>query len=174
MLGYTHRNKETDYGDIWWEFYHGGKPENSLIYGTDHPMNKDLLESYSIYKAFSEFMQTNEKEKHKYTPGFGLFGLLRPGGNMTEQMVGKASVSIYPLGDLRVVLATDAKSITSLTPWPDPEVMNIDREQNMGSLYHYLFGQRFTNTRQTYLFILSKEQLHDTVEKFETRNEPFD
>ncbi len=169
IRGYAHRDKNTNYWDIFQEFRTGTGPENSLIYGKDHPMNKELMDSYQMFLGIKEFnARADGKTKSGPTRGtFGLLGYVRAGGNMTEQMVGKSNISIYELGDNRLVLITDSKSRSSWTLWPfDGDEVNTPRTNGSGPPQ--------SNTNQTYMFILSSKELQDVYEKYETENDTFD
>ena len=129
-----------------------------MIYGLDHPMNQDLFFSYQVFRATEEFYNNNENKTY-FRGEFGLFGYLRATFNMTEQMVGKAAVSIYPIGDKVVIMIVDSKSISSWTwKWWDGDEVNIPRVN----------GQIIpkSTTHQTYLFIVDKRELKANYEKY--------
>jgi len=96
---------------------------------------------------------------------FGLLGAVRA-GNITEHMVGRATVSIYELGKNRLVVITDSKSISSWSDWntTDGDEVNIPRES----------GKTIPKgtTYQTYIFVLSSKELQDAYEKYDTENGP--
>jgi hypothetical protein len=97
-----------------------------------------------------------EKELYTGEGQFGAKGAVEAGANETLQVLGKFSVSFYPVGDNVIVLVTDSKSSNSLNPlekfvgWAtdDPEYGNIPREKGVVTPKG--------NTYQTYLFQLPK------------------
>jgi hypothetical protein len=159
MKGYTHRNAETNWKTIYDEWKTGTGPENSLIYGKDHQMNDDMFFSYQVNRATEDFNASGGKGKIYFPGSFGLFGYMRSSTNMTEQMVGKAGVSIYSVGDKAVIMIVDSKSISSWTwKWWDGDDANIPRVNGVG-------GPKST-TNQTYLFIVTKKELQNNFEKY--------
>ena len=159
IRGYAQRGLEVNYKTIFNEWNNGSGPEKSLIYGEDHPMNEDLSFSYQVFKATEKF--NKEGDGKTLSEGdFGIFGLIRA-GNMTEQMVGKATTSIYSLGNKRVILMVDSKSISSWTAkWWDGDEVNIPRVDGLGPAR--------SNTHQTYIFILTEKQLQDNHYLYDT------
>lgn len=61
---------------------------------------------------------------------FGLAGAWKAGNNMTAQMIGKANISFYPVGNQLIIMVVDSKSITSwsLNPFAKGESNNVSRQ----------------------------------------------
>ncbi len=158
LKNYTYRDSKIHGTQIASEFLDGTGPEKSLISGRDKQMNKDIMSSPIFKNAVSEFQKTDMTEKALYTGEgqFGGKGAIEAGMNETLQVLGKFSVSFYPVGDNVIVLVTDSKSSNSFNPleklgaWltGDSEFANIPREN--GSITPK------GNTYQTYLFQLPK------------------
>jgi RHS repeat-associated protein len=162
IRGYEHRDSETDWKTIYDEWKTGTGPENSLMYGADQQMNEGLFASYQVNQATEKFNKAGGDKKTYYEGSFGIFGYLRATTNMTEQMVGKAGVSIYPLGDdLRMIMIADSKSISSWTwNWMDGDEVNTSRIPNQ------TIPQ--STTRQTYIFTVSDKQLQRQLYQYNT------
>jgi len=151
LRGYTRRGNIT-WRNIYNEWKNGTGPEKSLIYGEKHVMNKELLQSYQVNAAYEKFMEEGGRKKTYFEGRFGLLGLFRSNANMTEQMVGKAGVSIYPVGNLLVIMIVDSKSKSSWTwKWWDGDEANIPRINGI--------GPPKSTTHQTYLIIISREEM---------------
>ena len=174
MNNYTLRDSKTNYKNITSEFFRGIGPENSLVYG-DNIMNKDLRMSYVAFKARDKFLKGDGK-KIGGNADFGLIGVLRSHINMTEQMVGSANFSVYPIGDDRLLMMiNDSKSKYSLyyhLPW----VQNISRITfNSRQIAHARkclmcnLSQKETTTRQTYIWIETIENLQKNHYLYDTR-----
>jgi hypothetical protein len=158
LKNYTYRDSKIHGTQIANEFLDGTGPEKSLISGRDKQMNIDIMTSPIFKNAVSEFKKTEMTEKELYTGEgqFGAKGAVEAGANETLQVLGKFSVSFYPVGDNVIVLVTDSKSSNSLNPlekfvgWAtdDPEYGNIPREKGVVTPKG--------NTYQTYLFQLPK------------------
>jgi len=149
MRGYTNRGKddsghEVDYKDIFEEFDNGTGPEKSLVYGFSR-MNLDIMASPQMKEAYGIF-QNKGGEKRQVKTGFGPIGAYKSGFNMTAQMIGKANISFYPVGNTLVIMIVDSKSISSwsLNPFAKGEENNIPRVNGIG-------GPEST-THQTYMF----------------------
>ena len=119
----------------------------------------------AIFKnAVSEFKKTDMKEKELYSGEgqFGASGAAAAGLNETLQVLGKFSVSFYPVGDNVIVLVTDSKSKNSLNPFlkigawwnDDSEYGNIPRKAGSKTPKG--------NTFQTYIFELPKTYFKNT------------
>jgi hypothetical protein len=155
LRGYTQRDTDVTYLTITNEFLKGTGPERSLM-ADDHPMNKDIKNSNIFNEAVEKFKESG-LDKKIYVPGeFGADGAVKAGDNMTAQMLGKAGISFYPIGDKVVIFVTDSKSINSLNPakkfdaWlsDDPDKHNVERVNGKG-------GPKST-THQSYIFHVSK------------------
>ncbi|MBO0592090.1 hypothetical protein I2486_11795 [Cellulophaga sp. E16_2] len=174
VLGYTKRNNKTKYSDITSEYIHGNGPEKSVFYGIDHPMNNNLSKSFVAFKARETYLKEGEA-KVRGDVNFGLAGILRSNINMTEQMVGSANFSIYPLGKDEVLIAIfDSKSRYSLfyhLPWVDntPRLkfnklyLEHTKTCNLCSI-----SQPYTTTRQTYMWIESLETLKKNYKLYDS------
>jgi hypothetical protein len=146
------RNNTSNWSSIFSEWNNGTGPENSLIYGRENKMIKDIRNSNLYSGARNEYLRIkafdfdNTIVKKYITIDFGLSGLLLSGSNMTMQMVGSGGVSFYEIGkNQRLVIITDQKTKESFyyhLPW----IKNIDR---IGS-----GTQRVqSTTNQTYIWI---------------------
>ncbi|MDB4325257.1 RHS repeat-associated core domain-containing protein [Flavobacteriaceae bacterium] len=166
IRGYTERNGKTNYNDIFKEFKEGTGPEKSVMYGKDHQMNEGIIDSYQFYRA-SEKMIDSGESKMKVKGTFGVFGAIRSGANMQEQMMGKANISMYELGDKILFLVLDSKSKTSwsLNPFAKGEDNNISRDPNKTTPEG--------NTFQTYIFSLTKKETKDAIETYDIENGEF-
>jgi hypothetical protein len=152
IKGYSRRNENTNWKTIFNEWSNGKGPEKSLIYGKEHQMNIDLLNSYQVNMAYENYIQNGENLKYSFGGDFGILGAIRAGTNMTEQMVGSASVSVYPIGNLLVIAIMDSKSISSWTPqWWDGDEVNTSRT-NATSVPK-------STTYQTYLIIIERSKM---------------
>ncbi len=129
IKGYTKRDNDVDWVDLYTEYKTGLGPEKSLM-DQNHPMSKDIFRSLDFLSAYSDF--------DPFTPG----------DNMTMQFVGKAVYNFYQVGDKLIAIIIDSKSISSesLNPFNKGEERNIPRVN----------GQIIpeSNTHQTYLLIL--------------------
>lgn len=156
MKGYTHRSAETNLGDIVDEYYKGTGPEKSLVGGSEHQINKDIIDSPIFKSSKEKFIERGIDKKTLVTNEgeFGLIGAGKAGTNTTAQMLGKFNVSFYPVGNKVVVFGVDSKSGNSGNPvkkvgaWlsGNPEKYNIPRVNGKG-------GPSST-THQTYIFHL--------------------
>ena len=153
---YTERNRKTDYKTIFNEFTEGTGPEKSIIYGKDHQMNVGIIDSYQFLRAAKKMVNSN-KDKMMVKGTFGVFGAIRAGTNMQEQMMGKANISMYEIGDNIIFTVLDSKSKTSwsLNPFAKDEENNITRNPNQTTPEG--------NTFQTYIFNLTTKQVHDAI-----------
>jgi len=86
--------KETNWNSIYQEWKNGTGPENSLFFGRDNPMIKDIRKSNLYHGARNTYLEEkpwdfDNKIQKAYIPiDFGLSGLLLSGTNMTMQMMG--------------------------------------------------------------------------------------
>lgn len=175
ILGFTQRNNNTEWNSISNEYLNGSGPENSIMFGLDQPMNKDLSMSYVAFRAREKFLNSGGNKVAGHAD-FGLAGILRSNVNMTEQMVGTANYSVYPLGDDEVMIAIfDSKSRYSLyyhLPWVD----NWDRRTisaqegiHIDKCLMCTGNQPYTTTRQTYIWIESVENLQNNHYLYDSR-----
>lgn len=149
---YTLRDESVNWYTLFSEWKHGNGPENSLIFGKDHPMIQDIRKSNLYASARREYTQNhriyayNPQPTRLYMPiDFGLFGLVVSGNNMTMQMIGSFGVSFYELADGKMlVLATDSKTRESF--YYHLPVENSERPV-LG------WPQDESTTRQTYMWI---------------------
>ena len=143
IKGYTKRDNDVDWVDLYTEYKTGLGPEKSLM-DQNHPMSKDIFRSLDFLSAYSDFKKSG-LGKFAAKPFFEPF---TPGDNMTMQFVGKAVYNFYQVGDKLVAIIIDSKSISSesLNPFNKGEERNIPRVN----------GQIIpeSNTHQTYLLIL--------------------
>lgn len=156
---YTQRNGKTSFWAIFDEFMEGTGPEKSVMYGKDHQMNQGIINSYQFFRAAKKFL-ASDKDKMKVKGTFGIFGAIRSGPNGVEQMMGKANISMYKLGDNIVFVVTDSKSRSSwsLNPFDGDEV-NVSRQE--GKIIPK------SNTHQTYIFSLTTKQTNDAIETYD-------
>ncbi|MCL6219431.1 RHS repeat-associated core domain-containing protein [Zunongwangia pacifica] len=161
IRGYVQRNSDTNFKHLFREWKQGNGPENSIMYGSSHPINEDVAMTYQVYRATDKFYK-NDEENTLFTGSFGVFGPFRTSYYDTEHFIGKANTSIYNLGDHRLVLLHDSKTISSWT-WNifDGSEVNIPRVNGVG-------GPKST-TNQTYIFLLTKEQLKHNHYIYDTR-----
>jgi RHS repeat-associated protein len=162
IRGYAHRDGNTSWNTIFQEWRKGTGPENSLVFGRDHPMIKDIRTSSLYHRARNEYLTDKAwdfdcKISKKYIPvDFGLKGLLLSGTNMTMQMIGASGVSFYDIGDnQRLVVMTDSKNKTSFyyhLPIENTKRNTVMRETFYGSNDWY-YDNRQTTTNQTYIWI---------------------
>jgi RHS repeat-associated protein len=163
--GYSHRGKDVNWKTIYNEWKNGIGPEKSLISGNEHQMNKDLLDSYQVNKAYEEYVANGEDSKYYFKGDFGIIGAIRAGANMTEQMVGSAAVSIYPVGNLLVITIMDSKSISSWTLNPfDGDEVNISRTKTS--------SPPKSTTYQTYVIIIERSKMKRINELYNEANSP--
>lgn len=159
IKGYVQRNGKTSFWAIFNEFLKGTGPEKSIMYGKGHQMNEGIIDSYQFFRAAEKFL-SSDKNKMLVKGTFGIFGAIRSGTNGVEQMLGKANISMYKLGNNVVFLVTDAKSRSSwsLNPFDGDEV-NVPRQQ--GKIIPK------SNTHQTYIFSLTTKQVKDAIEAYD-------
>jgi RHS repeat-associated protein len=164
LKGFENRNRNIDYMDVFDEFKKGYGPKRSLFDGS-HPMTIDMKESQAAYQGRALYM-SNGGKKGYVAFDFGITGIFSAGGNMTEQMVGSAGVSIYPIGDKVVFIITDTKTPRSLF-YHLPGIRSIDdRDSNpTGRLMPY------SETKQTYIWSESVKTLKAKHNKHEKANE---
>jgi len=160
IRGYTERNGKTNYKDIFNEFDTGTGPGKSVMYGKDHQMNEGIIDSYQFFRAAGKMVNSDE-DKMMVKGTFGIFGAIRSGLNMQEQMMGKANISMYKLGDKIMFAVLDSKSKTSwsLNPFAKGEGNNISRNPNQTTPEG--------NTFQTYLFSLTTKQVNDAITRYD-------
>jgi len=153
MLGYEHRDNTVNYETIFDEFITGTGPEKSLIGDQWHQMNKEIMKSSQFESAIESWKENGLDSKYYFEGTFGIPGAVKAGTNMTAQMLGKAGVSFYPIGDLVAIMVTDSKSKTSwsLNPFAKKEENNIPRVNGQG-------GPEST-THQTYIWTMPIDDL---------------
>ncbi|VVU99037.1 MULTISPECIES: hypothetical protein [Mesonia] len=161
IKGFNHRNEDVNWKKIYDEFVNGNGPKRSLM-DDNHPMTEDMKMSYAAYKARAMYLKRAEKG---YTPvNFGLGGIVRSGLNMTEQMVGSAGASIYPLGDQVIILLTDTKTPQSLFyHLPGLKPMHNRDHNRTNRLMPY------SETKQSYIWIESVNSLKQNHYIYDTR-----
>jgi len=149
IRGYSHRSSDVRYTTIANEFFSGTGPNKSLIEGADHRMNQDIMRSPQFAKAASEFMKNGTDKNYMFKGEFGVLGALKADNNMTAQMIGKANISFYPVGDQLVIMVVDSKSKTSwsVNPFAKGEQNNITRGE-------FGTGGTQSTTHQTYIWNL--------------------
>ncbi|WP_140418673.1 RHS repeat domain-containing protein, partial [Pedobacter sp. AJM] len=149
IRGYSHRSSDVRYTTIANEFFSGTGPNKSLIEGADHRMNQDIMRSPQFAKAASEFMKNGTDKNYMFKGEFGVLGALKADNNMTAQMIGKANISFYPVGDQLVIMVVDSKSKTSwsVNPFAKGEQNNITRGE-------FGTGGPQSTTHQTYIWNL--------------------
>lgn len=165
LKDYFKRHKSIDGLELFEEFRNGDGPENSLFYG-DHPMNLDIMNSPDFAKLKNQYYNdTALNDKAAYGNEFGLKGAWRAGLNLTNQFIGKFDVSFYPVGDNVVVLVTDSKTQNSLKPWLKIPSWFSKKYEEYGNVSRsepsYRKNNDYTNTRQSYLFVLPKSSFHE-------------
>lgn len=151
MRGYTQRDETTNWESVYDEWQSGTGPENSLFFGRDNNMIKDIRTSNLYHGARNEYLELkawdfDNKISKQYIPiNFGLSGLLLSGTNMTMQMMGSGGASFYDIGNnQRLVMITDQKTKESFyyhLPW----IENISRTE--------FNSPRQSTTNQTYIWI---------------------
>ncbi len=167
IRGYAHRDGDTNFQGLCKEWRTGTGPEKSLIYGYDHKMinpNDNFIDggvkgTYQVFKATEKYYSNGEKNT-LFTGSFGIFGIMRTLIWDTEHFIGKANVSIYNLNSHVLVLVHDSKTISSWTINPfDGKEKNISR----------VSGKNIpkSTTFQTYMYLISKEQLKNNFELYE-------
>ncbi|WP_307524271.1 hypothetical protein [Pedobacter sp. W3I1] len=93
------------------------------------------MKSFLIKKAKANIDEQQPKDKKFFFEGeFGVVGAFKVGKNMTAQMLGKAHVSFYPVGDQLIFVVVDSKSKTSwsLNPFSKGESNNVPRVNGKG------------------------------------------
>ena len=153
ILGYTHR-KNINWFDIWFEFRYGQGPKKSLISGYENPMIQDIIRSPQFAIAAKAFMKDGGDSPFQYLGSFGLSGALNAGNNMTAQMIGKANISFYPVGDMLVIMAVDTKSFASYTFDPVVKLISIVSDYYSPARTKLGIYDRMTTTHQTYLWAM--------------------
>lgn len=151
MRGYSQRDN-ANWETIYNEWSNGTGPENSLMYGRDNAMVKDIRKSNLYGGARNDYLKIkawdfDNKVEKKYIPiDFGLSGLLLSGTNMTMQMMGSGGASFYEIGNnQRLVIITDQKTKESFyyhLPW----INNISRTGSGTQ-------EPKSTTNQTYIWI---------------------
>ena len=152
IRGYKKRDETTNWNSIYNEWSNGTGPENSLMFGRNNRMIKDIRKSNLYLGARNEYLEAkawdfDNKMKKKFIPiDFGLSGLFLSGTNMTMQMMGSGGASFYEIGNnQRLVIVTDQKTKESFyyhLPWVD----NINRTKTGAQ-------QPQSTTNQTYIWI---------------------
>jgi RHS repeat-associated protein len=148
IKGYTHRAPGTTWENIYNEFISGTGPERSLISGKSNFMIQEIMRSPQFSTAASAFLENGKDKKFFFEGDFGVSGAFKAGKNMTAQMLGKANISFYPVGDQLIIVVVDSKSKTSwsLNPFSKGEGNNVPRVNGKG-------GPEST-THQTYIWNL--------------------
>ncbi|OQP44477.1 hypothetical protein A4H97_08865 [Niastella yeongjuensis] len=148
IRGYTLRDKNiANWQTIFDNWFYGAGPVNSLMYGKDNVMIKEIMKSNLFDGARLQYiLEKGKDEVKKYIPiKFGLTGLILSGTNMTMQMLGSGGASFYELGDgRRLVMITDQKTKESFfyhLPW----IKNTTRE--------YAMPSEMATTNQTYIWV---------------------
>ena len=113
MRGFTHREASVKWFNIFEEFKNGTGPEKSLITGSDNTMVQDIMKSPQFAYAAKAFLENGTDKNLRFAGEFGISGIGEAGGNMTAQMIGKANISFYPVGDQLTIMAVDTKSFSS-------------------------------------------------------------
>lgn len=90
---------------------------------------------------------------------------------MTAQMLGKASISFYPIGDKVLVMINDSKSHNSINPIAKAHAWTLstfskefDSRKDYSDFGNYSrsskkFIEPLSTTRQTYLLVIPNNQL---------------
>lgn len=162
IKGFERRDSNINWKDIYNEFEKGYGPKRSLMDG-NHPMTEAIKNSQAAFIARDIYMTNGGKQGYKPFD-FGLFGIVKAGTNMTEQMIGSVGVSIYPLGEKVVIMLTDTKTPRSLFYHLPGVGSRYDRDKMYnGGLAPY------SETKQTYIWIESVSSLklrHYLYEKY--------
>jgi len=152
IRGYEKRDNSANWNTIYREWQDGKGPENSLFFGRDNTLIKDIRKSNLFLGARNDYLKSQAFDKSiskKYIPiDFGLSGLLLSGTNMTMQMMGSGGASFYDIGNnQRLVMITDQKSKESFyyhLPW----IKNISRDNGC-----ICIQPKQSTTNQTYIWI---------------------
>lgn len=149
---FEHRDETVNWRKIYNEFKLGNGPKRSLM-DENHPMTREM--KYSQAASVAREMFVENRGKKGYRPfDFGLSEVIDSGLNMTEQMIGSAGVSIYPVGENVVIMLTDTKTPRSLFLHLPNVSSRYERDDMMnGGLAPY------SETKQTYIWIESKVEL---------------
>lgn len=153
IKGFKLSDNTTDWESIYDDWKKGEGASNSLIYGRNHPMNKEIMKSNSFNDARNTFIENTKKDttlqKQYIQQNFGLSGVVLAGTNMTMQMIGSYGVSFYEIGEFkRVVMITDNKTRESFYYHGLylVDIENIERDSKYG-------GVPESTTNQTYIWV---------------------
>ena len=149
---YKIRGENANWATIVREWAKEEGPQNSLLYGRDQTMNKDIRNSWLFLEAKVRYLSKKSPEGkgqelisfEKYLTG--LRSLFISGNNFTMQMMGTSNVSFYDIGNnQRLVLINDSKTVESLNR------IGVD-------LSKYLNVNPKRETYQTYIWIDNLEE----------------
>jgi len=92
-------------------------------------MIQEIMKSPQFSTAASAFLENGKDKKFFFEGDFGISGAFKAGKNMMAQMLGKANISFYPVGDQLIIVVVDSKSKTSwsLNPFSKGESNNVSR-----------------------------------------------
>jgi RHS repeat-associated protein len=156
MRRYTQRGNGTDWNSIFSEWRSETGPQNSLMFGRDNTMIKEIRTSNLYHGARNDYLKKQAFDfDGKISKGSELISFANylpalkaavlSGNNMTMQMMGTVNVSFYNIGNhQRLVFINDSKSVESFN--------------RLGSFMGYQFSDFLDRvpsrvTRQTYMWI---------------------
>ncbi len=152
IKGFEHRDATVNWKTIYNEFKNGNGPKRSLM-DENHPMTKGMKDSQAADVARDMYVENGRKKGYRAFD-FGISGAIKSGTNMTEQMIGSAGVSIYPVGKNVLIMLTDTKTPRSLFLHLPGIESRYNRDINYnGNLAPY------SETKQTYIWIESVKTL---------------
>ena len=130
---YTMRGNDVNWKTLYNEFLTGEGPEYSG-FGANHPMTKDLKNSWIVGIAQAEFLKRNAdniknnrplQSLKMYDVPFGLVGAGMSGVGMTEQFIGGARISIIPTGSSLVYIVNNTTGAYSYNLHSTPDIPRV-------------------------------------------------
>ncbi|MEP6464910.1 MAG: hypothetical protein ABJB05_01335 [Parafilimonas sp.] len=153
IRGYTLRNDNVGWSDIWFEFRDGNGPTKSMFADFNNSDKGPFGSLHSPLSTFSSIAReaslTSRNSKGAITLDYMQFNPF-VGKDMWEQMLGRTNVSWYKLGDKTLFLMADSKSMTSLA-------------YRHASSWERSTQQKYGNTYQTYIWVESNEDIKNKV-----------
>jgi len=148
IRGYTHREKNTSWGTLYWEWEHGTGPSKSLFADFDDSQTGifgsfDRVGSTYSRKARASVLSEGVS-KNAVNFGYTEVNPVSAGTDGWEQFIGRANLSYYKLGNKVLFMMNDSKSMTSFAyrAWP---LSNQERNEHSWGPYN-------ANTYQTYIW----------------------
>ena len=119
IRGYTHRDKNTSWITLFYEFDQGVGPEKSLLFDFDNSTEGffgSMDSPFSTYASKARYaVLSSNKTSELLTFDYSETNPITAGFDGWEQFLGRVNLSYYKLGDKVLFLMHDSKSFTSLS-----------------------------------------------------------